>query len=135
SAGRTDDVEALTAHLVKRAKRSLTFTADARLAFERHRWPGNVRELLNVVEQLLWLTPDGIVGVEHLPISMRTGPAQMMPLNDRRRQVADDLYDALVKQGASFWESVYPAFLARDITRNDLRDLIRRGLREARGRY
>jgi hypothetical protein len=58
-----------------------------------------------------------------------------VPLDDRRRQVADDLYDALVKQGASFWEHVYPMFLNRDITRHDLRELVRRGLRESRGRY
>jgi hypothetical protein len=49
--------------------------------------------------------------------------------------VADDLYNALVTQGASFWEHVYPMFLARDITRHDLRQLVRRGLRESRGRY
>ncbi len=66
---------------------------------------------------------------------MRTGPGLITPLNDRRRQVADDMYDALVKQGASFWEHVYPMFLARDITRDDLRGLVRRGLRESRGRY
>jgi hypothetical protein len=50
-------------------------------------------------------------------------------------QVADDLYDAMVKQGASFWDHVYPMFLARDITRHDIRELVRRGLRETRGRY
>ena len=59
----------------------------------------------------------------------------MAPANDRRRQVADDLYDALVTRGASFWEYVYPMFLARDITRNDLRELVRRGLQKSRGRY
>ena len=59
----------------------------------------------------------------------------MPPPDDRRRQVADDLYDALVKHGASFWEHVDPMFLARDITRHDLRELVRRGLRETRGRY
>ena len=32
--------------------------------------------------------------------------------------------DALVTQGASFWEHVYPMFLARDITRHDLRQLV-----------
>src|SRR5262245_51148076 len=132
---RPEDVHALTEHFLDRAKRTLTFTDEARVAFERYRWPGNVRELLNVVEQLLWLTPGGTVRMEHLPMSMRTGPGLMMPLNDRRRQVADDLYDALVKQGASFWEYVHPKFLARDITRNDLRELVRRGLRESRGRY
>jgi len=132
---RPEDVQALTTNFLERAKRPLTFTDDALRAFQRYSWPGNVRELLNVVEQLLWLTPAGAVRMEHLPMSMRTGPGLMTPLNDRRRHVADDLYEALVKEGASFWEYVYPMFLARDITRHDLRELVRRGLRESRGRY
>jgi transcriptional regulator with PAS, ATPase and Fis domain len=132
---RPEDIQALTMHFLERAKRPLTFSDDARRAFDCYRWPGNVRELLNAVEQLLWLTPTGTVGMEHLPMSMRAGAAAAAPLTDRRRQVADDLYDALVKQGASFWEYVYPMFLARDITRNDLRELVRRGLGESRGRY
>jgi len=101
----------------------------------RHRWPGNVRELMNLVEQLSWLSANGVVDVEHLPASIPAGVGTIVPLDDRRRQVADDLYDALVRQGASFWEHVYPMFLARDITRHDLRELVRRGLRESRGRY
>ena len=101
----------------------------------KYRWPGNVRELRNVVEQLVWLSAGGVVGVEHLPVSMRSEPGLLTPIADRRSRVADELYDALVKQGASFWEHVYPMFLARDITRHDLRELVRRGLRESRGRY
>ena len=66
---------------------------------------------------------------------MRTVTQRLEPRGDRRRQVADDLYDAIVKQGASFWDHVYPMFLARDITRHDLRELVRRGLQESRGRY
>ena len=42
--------------------------------------------------------------------------------------VADDLYDVLVQQRVSFWDHVYPLFLARDITRHDVRELVRRGL-------
>src|SRR4029450_13019617 len=41
----------------------------------------------------------------------------------------------LGQQGAPFCEPVAPMFLARDITRHDLRELARRGLRETRGRY
>ncbi|HMF93944.1 MAG TPA: sigma-54 dependent transcriptional regulator [Vicinamibacterales bacterium] len=132
---RPDDVQALMTHFLDRGRQSITFTDEARRAIQRYRWPGNVRELMNVVEQLHWLTSTGTVGIEHLPVSMRSGPAFSEPLNDRRRQVADNLYDALVTQGASFWEHVYPLFLARDITRHDLRELVRRGLRESRGRY
>ena len=132
---RPEDVEALTTHFVERSERSLTLTADARRAFQCYRWPGNVRELMNVVEQLLWLSTNGTVEVENLPVSMRSSPNVMVPVPDRRRQVADDLYDALVKGGASFWEHVYPMFLNRDITRHDMRQLVRRGLAETRGRY
>ena len=133
---RPEDVEALARHFLSRAGREVKFTDEALLAFERYRWPGNVRELLNVVEQLIWLSPDGVIGIEHLPVSMRTAtPHVMMPVGERRRQVADDLYGAVVRDGASFWEHVYPMFLARDITRHDLRELVRLGLRESRGRY
>jgi len=133
---RPEDVEALARRFLSRSGREVKFTDEALLAFERYRWPGNVRELLNVVEQLIWLAPQGVIGIEHLPVSMRTVPhVVMMPIDDRRRQVADDLYDAVVRQGASFWEHVYPMFLARDITRHDLRELVRLGLRESRGRY
>ena len=77
----------------------------------------------------------GTIGVEHLPGPMLASPGVMSPVKDRRHQVADDLYEALVKQSASFWEHVYPLFLARDITRHDLRELVRRGLQKSQGRY
>ena len=79
--------------------RRVTFTDEALRAFLSYRWPGNVRELFNVVEQLVWLSTDGVVEVEHLPVSMRSGPSPMTPIDDRRRQVADDLYDAVVTAG------------------------------------
>jgi transcriptional regulator with PAS, ATPase and Fis domain len=131
---RPEDVHALVTHFLEKAEQNLKFTEAALRAFEKYRWPGNVRELMNVVEQLVWLSTTGTVELEHLPVSMRSSPHAMMAVPDRRRQVADDLYDALIK-GASFWEHVYPMFLSRDITRHDLRQLVRRGLGESRGRY
>jgi len=132
---RPQDVQALMAHFLRRAGRQLEFTEDALRAFQRYRWPGNVRELLNVMEQILWKPNRGLVAAEQLPITMRNGAGLITPLQDRRHHVADDLYDALVNHGASFWEHVYPMFMARDITRHDLRELLRRGLSETRGRY
>jgi transcriptional regulator with PAS, ATPase and Fis domain len=132
---RPEDIQALMKHFFARGGRELTFANDAMRAFLGYRWPGNVRELLNVLEQLVWLSPTGVVQVNDLPASMRGTAQRLAPLGDRRRHVADDLYDSVVKQGASFWDHVYPLFLARDITRHDLRELVRRGLRESRGRY
>ena len=132
---RADDVHALMRHFLALSEKELSFTDDALRALLNHKWPGNVRELRNVVEQLVWLSAAGVVRVEHLPLSIRTAHAVLTPVGDRRRQTADELYDALVTQGASFWEHVYPMFLARDITRHDLRELVRLGLRQSRGRY
>jgi transcriptional regulator of acetoin/glycerol metabolism len=122
-------------HSLGRAERNLTLTDAAIRSLLAYRWPGNVRELLNVLEQLVWLSPTGVVDVEHLPPALRSSPQLLAPRPDRRRQAADELYDALVKQRASFWEYVYPMFLARDIARHDLRELVRRGLQESKGRY
>ena len=59
----------------------------------------------------------------------------MLPATERRRQVADELYHALVHGGYSFWKHIHPLFLNRDITRHDIRELVRRGLTASRGNY
>ena len=58
-----------------------------------------------------------------------------MRKHDRRRQVADDLFQTLVSGTHKFWDHVYTLFLARDITRHDVRELVRRGLTATSGNY
>ena len=41
----------------------------------------------------------------------------------------------MVKNGESFWSVVYEPFVSRDLTRNDLRELVRMGLEHTRGSY
>jgi hypothetical protein len=53
----------------------------------------------------------------------------------RRRAVADDLYNKLVHGRESFWTAVYPLYMQRKITRDNVRDLVRKGLEDARGNY
>jgi transcriptional regulator with PAS, ATPase and Fis domain len=132
---RKEDVAVLVQHMVTKANRSATFSAEAIRMLERYRWPGNVRELHNVVEQSLWMSNGEDVLPEHLPPSIQVSADAALPSRDRRRQVADDLYQALVSGGYSFWEHVHPLFLARDITRHDMRELVRRGLTTTRGNY
>jgi DNA-binding NtrC family response regulator len=108
---------------------------EATTVLQRYRSPGNVRELQNVVEQAIWFAEGGVIELDHLPRSVRTAGDALLPSRERRRQVADDLYDALVSGGYSFWEHVHPIFLARDITRHDVRELVVRGLRTTHGNY
>ena len=99
-----------------------------------YRWPGNVRELQNIVEHAIWQSDTHLIGPDSLPQCVRvTEPLRQT--KERRRQIADELYDALVNGGCSFWTHIHPLFLARDITRHDIRELVRRGLRTTRGSY
>jgi transcriptional regulator with GAF, ATPase, and Fis domain len=131
---RLEDIRALVGHFAKRSGRTVSFSDDALRALERYRWPGNVRELVNVVEQSLWLTSGRTVEADALPPSVHT-EVRVIASADRRRQVSDELYDALVKDGYSFWQHIYPLFLARDITRHDIRAIVRRGLSATHGNY
>jgi hypothetical protein len=51
------------------------------------------------------------------------------------RSRADELYDRMVVGGESFWSAVHPLFTARDMTRDDMRAIITRGLTQTRGSY
>ena len=56
-------------------------------------------------------------------------------MRERRRTVADDLYERITNDRQSFWTTVYPLFMQREITRSSVRDVVRRGLQDARGNY
>jgi DNA-binding NtrC family response regulator len=132
---RREDVPVLIQHFIRKSGRQLRITDDAMQMLLRYRWPGNVRELQNVVEQALWSADHDFIDIPHLPDSVRSGGDTLKPQRERRRQVADDLYEALVSGGYSFWEHVHPLFLARDVTRHDVRELVSRGLRTTHGSY
>lgn len=132
---RKDEIPVLINHFIARTNRRARFTAAAMEALCRYRWPGNVRELQNVVEQSMWLSHGDLVDVAQLPEILRVPAQPVRPTRERRVQVADELYAALVNGGYSFWDHIYPLFLSRDITRHDMRELVRRGLSTTRGNY
>jgi two-component system, NtrC family, response regulator AtoC len=100
-------------------------------------WPGNVRELENVIERLVVTGRNETVAADDLPLEIRM-PHQgvgLRPKRERRRTVADDLYKKLTEERESFWTAVYPLYMQREITRGNVRDLVRKGLEDARGNY
>jgi DNA-binding NtrC family response regulator len=99
-------------------------------------WPGNVRELANVIERLMVTVPGPTIELDHLGTGIRGGaPIAFRPKRERRRTAADDLYGRMIEQRESFWASVYPLYMSREITRGNVREVVRRGLEEARGNY
>jgi DNA-binding NtrC family response regulator len=109
---------------------------DALAALAEYSWPGNVRQLENVVERLVVTGRHEIVQLDDLSPDIRVpGQFSMRPRRERRRTVADELFKKLREDRESFWTAVYPLYMNREITRSNMRDLVHKGLEEARGNY
>jgi len=138
---RKDDIPMLAEHFLSHFTRNgmypaKTLSHDATAALIEHGWPGNVRELENVIERLVVTGQNEVINVDDLPVEIRTRQSVMIrPKRERRRTVADDLFKRLVDGRESFWTAVYPLYMQREITRSNVRDLVRKGLEEARGNY
>jgi transcriptional regulator with PAS, ATPase and Fis domain len=99
-------------------------------------WPGNVRELKNVAERLIVRSRTGLVTMTDLPSEIQQwGRPSPTAAAVTGTSVADDLYERLVTDRESFWSVIYPAFMSRDLTRADLRAVLRRGLQQTGGNY
>jgi len=99
-------------------------------------WPGNVRQLQNALEKLVVTGRREVIEVDDLPLEFRTSPStSLRPRRERRRTIVDDLFKKLIEERQSFWSAVYPLYMNREITRGNVRDLVHKGLEEARGNY
>jgi transcriptional regulator with PAS, ATPase and Fis domain len=133
---RKDDIRALVDYTLARCDGRVVIAEDAMVLLERYRWPGNVRELQNVVEQMASMVDGDEIGIADLPAPIGAPQgSHAYPRRERRRRVSDEVYDSLVSGGKRFWEDVHTMFTNRDITRADLRQLIRRGLAMTGGNY
>ena len=111
-------------------------SAEAMNALAAYSWPGNVRELANLIERMVVAGRHDRIELEDLPSELLgTHDAGLRPRRERRHTAADDLYLRLTEQGESFWSSVRAMYMARDITRADVREVIRRGLERTNGNY
>jgi transcriptional regulator with GAF, ATPase, and Fis domain len=141
---RGGDIQLLLDHFVRSYAKTYgveppDITPDARAAIMQYQWPGNIRELKNVVERLVVrssgrpvligdLSPE-ITGGRHKALG---APPAVTPTQPK---VADVLFAQLVEERHSFWSIVYPLFMARDLTRDDLRSIVGRGLERTSGNY
>jgi transcriptional regulator with PAS, ATPase and Fis domain len=140
---RQEDVAPLLAHFLDvfseahRLPRPIV-TEQALEKLTAYSWPGNVRELRNIIERLVIRHRSGVISPADLPREVfGSVPARKHSQAEEttRRSTPDVLYDRIVETGESFWTVVYDPFMARDLTREDLRTIVSRGLNETRGSY
>ena len=109
-------------------------------ALVSYRWPGNVRELKNVLERLVLRSNGQPIRPSDLPAevfrSVRSARDSEPPESASKvPSTAEALAARMMEHGESFWAAVYPLFMARDMTRDDLRKIILIGLRHTNGNY
>ncbi len=136
---RRDDIPDLLTHFIafyaaRHAMPVPSITAEAMSQLVAYGWPGNVRELRNFVERLVLRARNGCVLPSDLPAEIV--PPAPAPVRETARGAATDrMYERMVAGRESFWTVVYEPFMSRDMTRDDLRALISRGLEQTRGSY
>src|SRR3989449_5774443 len=139
---RREDIPVLFEHFLRRysERRGIAVPAmapDALNAILEFEWPGNVRQLKNVAERLIVRAQHSLITLADLPpeVAGCPRPAAIAPPAPKERAAIEVVFDRMVKQRESFWSAVYPEFMARDLTRSDLRFIVKRGLQETSGSY
>jgi transcriptional regulator with GAF, ATPase, and Fis domain len=134
---RVEDIPLLLEHFTRAVCeqagiRPFGYSGEAVDMLTRYRWPGNVRELKNVVERLM-VRDTRIIEADDLPEEIARDVTPAEPPPSTRSGIVDDLFERISRDRESFWSVVYAPFMLRDLTRDDIRALILRGLQESGG--
>ena len=139
---RIEDVPLLFEHFLKAFAathriETPRLSKDAEACLMGYQWPGNVRELKNIAERLVVRWRNNEITPADLPpeVCGRLRPVEPKSRVTPAAARVDRLFDAMTKHGESFWLAVHGPFMARDVTREDVRDVVRRGLIATRGNY
>jgi DNA-binding NtrC family response regulator len=114
-------------------------TPDALAKLVTYEWPGNVRQLKNIVERLTVRRRSDSIGVADLPMEIGAALTAEKGRVERRATSRDtssveSLLEQMMQKHEPFWTAVYPLFMARDLTRTDLREIVSRGFQQT-GNY
>lgn len=104
-----------------------TFSKTSLRLLEQYSWPGNVRQLVGLVNSG-YAMADGSV-IEPPDFESHMGGT------GERAPAVDDLYQRITTGGGSFWTDVYQPFMDRDLNRQQVREIIRKGFAAAQFNY
>jgi len=117
--------------------------APATLALlSEYSWRGNVRELKNIVERLVVRASGNAIEPRDLPLEVLRGSLMDQTSSSTptvttapAHSASEALFERMLNGGESFWTAVYAPFMSRDLTRDDVRAIVRRGLERTGGNY
>lgn len=124
----------LLERLSQEAQTMKQLAPEAVAQLDRYAWPGNVREVLGCVETGFHLSRDSEIGFDDFAEALETTPADSR-FGRASLGVATE-YGRLLEQGeGDFWNLVYEPYMARELNRTQVRELIADGLQRVGGSY
>lgn len=134
---RREDIPLLMEHFLRHygdanSVESPMLSYDAQKVLQDFDWSGNVRQLRNVAERLIVslkgrteITPVDLP--REVLVGWPSGHAAEEAVHRERSRPAK-LFEQVVGEGQSFWTAVVEPFMARDLTRGDVRAVVARGV-------
>jgi transcriptional regulator with GAF, ATPase, and Fis domain len=123
-----------------RAKRGWDkrLSVDARALMGNYSWPGNVREVKSIIDTGFHLSDGALIEprdfLEQLETASRSEQLRHVPvILDGTGGVG--AFERMLEQGATFWDAVREPYLARELSRQEARLVVERGLAKTRGSY
>ena len=139
---RLDDVPGLLAYFMRSFSHAHNvatpeLSADAMTLLCQYDWPGNVREVRNLSERLVVRARTRVIQPLDLPPEVHARRIASPAAAQLRvpTPLGEALFERLVAQRESFWTVIYEPFMCRDLTREDVRMVVRLGLERTRGSY
>ncbi|MCF7498351.1 sigma 54-interacting transcriptional regulator [Pseudoalteromonas sp. L1] len=104
---RREDISLLAQHFAGQIARRMNqdekrFASDAMHALVRYDWPGNIRQLQNVIEQVVALTPGGVISAQLVESALNSNVsiAEPLSLNDAKKEFERDYLINTLKMAA-----------------------------------
>jgi len=92
-------------------------------------YPGNIRELRNTIKRAFAISEKNVI--EESDIIFK----QQIRLEAQDHSISDILFNELIKNHNDFWEIVHKPFLRRELTKFDVKKIIKLGLMKTNGSY
>ncbi len=111
------------------------FSAAALRRLSQYDWPGNVRELRSLIDTGFYVSDGVTIESDHFAEAL-----EEVARGEELRQIpvsrdTHDPYVRLLDGSGTFWELVHGPFMARELSRAEVRRMLDRGLTATRGSY
>jgi DNA-binding NtrC family response regulator len=102
---------------------------------EDYSWPGNVRELQGILDAGFCMSEGKTIEPQHFEFRLcENGELRGHAPNEGETEV-ESRYRRMAQGGETFWDVIRDPYLNRELNREQVRAVIRQGLKETEGSY